>query len=67
VLAGIAGGFLAQGMPGLRGGLRAVWMHAEAARQVGPGLIAEDLPLALRPVLRKFFPAPAGEGSFGER
>ena len=30
----------------------AVWMHAEAARGFGLGLIAEDLPLALLPVLR---------------
>ena len=27
-------------------------MHAEAARRFGPGLIAEDLPLALLPVIR---------------
>jgi len=67
VLAGIAGGLLAQGMPVFEAACCAVWMHAEAARQAGPGLIAEDLPQALRPVLRKFFPAPAGEGSFGER
>ncbi len=30
----------------------AVWLHVEAARRVGPGLIAEDLPEALPGVLR---------------
>lgn len=51
VLAGIAAGLLAQGMPAFEAACCAVWMHAEAAREVGPGLIAEDLPPALRPVL----------------
>jgi hydroxyethylthiazole kinase-like uncharacterized protein yjeF len=52
VLAGICVGLLAQGMPGFEAACAAVWMHGEAAAEVGPGLIAEDLPDALRPVLR---------------
>ena len=30
----------------------AAWLHVEAARAFGPGLIAEDLPEALPGVLR---------------
>jgi NAD(P)H-hydrate repair Nnr-like enzyme with NAD(P)H-hydrate dehydratase domain len=30
----------------------AVWLHVEAARAFGPGLIAEDLPEALPAVFR---------------
>lgn len=52
VLSGITAGLLAQGMPPFEAACAAVWMHAEAGRGFGPGLIAEDLPLALLPVLR---------------
>lgn len=51
VLAGIIGGLMAQRMDSFDAARAAVWMHAEAARGFGPGLIAEDLPDRLPQVL----------------
>ena len=53
VLAGITAGLAAQGMPACEASCAAVWIHAEAARSFGPGLIADDLPGGIPGVLRK--------------
>jgi len=47
VLAGIAAALLAQGMPAFEAACAACWWQGAAARHLGPGLIAEDLPGAL--------------------
>ncbi|ODR98746.1 hypothetical protein AUC71_03820 [Methyloceanibacter marginalis] len=52
VLGGMVLGLLAQGMSGFLGASAAVWMHGQAARIFGPGLIAEDLPEMLPQVFR---------------
>jgi len=51
VLAGMIAGLMAQRMDSFDASRAAVWMHAEAARGFGPGLIAEDLPERIPAVL----------------
>jgi NAD(P)H-hydrate epimerase len=53
VLAGFCAGLLAQGslaggMPAFEAACAAVWLHGAAAIEAGAGLIADDLPLAVR-------------------
>lgn len=55
VLGGMIAGLLAQGMPAFAAASAAVWLHGEAARGFGPGLIAEDISEALPPVYRRLF------------
>jgi ADP-dependent NAD(P)H-hydrate dehydratase / NAD(P)H-hydrate epimerase len=47
VLAGMVLALLAQGMPTFAAASAAVWLHADAARRVGAGLVAEDVIAAL--------------------
>lgn len=52
VLAGMIASVLAQGEPAFTASAASVWMHGDAARRFGRGLIAEDLPEVLPGVLR---------------
>jgi hydroxyethylthiazole kinase-like uncharacterized protein yjeF len=55
VLSGMISGILAQGVPAFEAACIGVWMHGEAAREAGPGLIAEDLPEVLPAVFRRLY------------
>ena len=51
VLAGTIASLIAQGMESFQAACAGAWMHAEAGRTFGPGLISEDLPDRLPSVL----------------
>lgn len=51
VLTGIIAGLVARGMTVFDAACAATWIHAQAGRLLGPGLVAEDLPEALPRVL----------------
>ena len=55
VLSGMIAGLLAQGVQAFEAACIGVWMHGEAAREAGPGLIAEDLPEVLPAVFRRLY------------
>jgi hydroxyethylthiazole kinase-like uncharacterized protein yjeF len=55
VLAGLAAGLIAQGLPAFDAAAAAAWLHGAAGAEAGPGLTAEDLAPALRPVLRRLW------------
>ena len=51
----LASGMLAQGVLAFEAATIGVWMHGEAAREAGPGLIAEDLSETLPAVFRRLY------------
>lgn len=53
VLAGMITGMIAQKMEPFWATCAAVWMHGEAGRRIGPGLIASDIENELRFILKK--------------
>ena len=57
VLSGLIAATLAQGVPAFEAACIGVWMHGEAGREAGPGLIAEDLPEVLPAVFRRLYDA----------
>lgn len=50
VLAGIIGAYLAGGMAAFPAACAGAWMHGAAAQAAGPGMIADDLVAAIKPV-----------------
>lgn len=55
VLSGLIAGLLAQGLPAFEAACAGAWLHGEAARAFGPGLLADDLPEQLPAVLRRLW------------
>ena len=62
VLAGLVGGLFGQEVPAFEAAAAGVYLHAEAGREAGPGLIARDLPEALRVVLSRMLAKSADAG-----
>lgn len=62
VLTGLVAGIAAQGAPGFEAACAAVWLHGAAGTEAGPGMTAEDLSPALRPVLARLWAAGGPEG-----
>lgn len=52
VLAGLITGLVAQGMPPFEAACAAVWIHGQAGKRIGPGLIPQDIVGELRSILK---------------
>jgi len=52
VLAGLMTGLVAQGMPPFEAACAAVWIHGQAGKRIGPGLIPQDIVGELKSILK---------------
>ena len=53
VLAGIIGGLLSNKMRSISAAAYGVWLHSEVGKYIGPGLIADDIPLYIPKIFKK--------------
>jgi len=51
VLSGLCAGLMARGISPFKSACAAVWLHAEAGKRLGPGLVAHDLADEIRRIL----------------
>ena len=51
VLAGLITGLVAQGMPPFDAACAGVWIHGQAGKRIGPGLIPQDIMHEVRAIL----------------
>lgn len=51
VLSGLCAGLMARGIPAFKAAAAAVWLHAEAGKRLGAGLVAHDLADEIRLIL----------------
>ena len=51
VLAGLITGLVAQGMPPFEAACAGVWIHGQAGKRIGPGLVPQDIIAELRSIL----------------
>lgn len=65
VLAGIIAGLSAAGMAPFEAAAAGVFLHGAAGAEAGAGLIADDLPAALRPVIARLLADPDLVGAAG--
>jgi len=54
-LAGMIAGLMAQGMEMFDAACMGVWLHGRSGIDIGPGLIAEDIPDHLPVILRELW------------
>ncbi len=63
VLAGVIGGLLAQGLEAFDAACAGVWMHGDAGRRAGPGMVADDLDATLKQSVQALYETRSRAGA----